>query len=187
VSKALSALRGVLRKAMHLGLMSADDCAPIYEILGRIAERACVDAFSPHEMRRSFISELLDAGADVAVVAQMAGHAQITTTAKYDRRGERAKLRAASLRHMPFCKSVKGQPVPGLRAWREERQGPRALAVRLPSVARAPRRGTTPLPSTLFMLVGGRWSEAQVYRGAERVRAVPFDAIDLDLALLWAR
>jgi Uma2 family endonuclease len=46
-----------------------------------------------------------------------------------------------------------------------------------------------PIERTLevFTLAGGRWSEAQVYRGAECVRAVPFDAIELDLALLWAR
>jgi hypothetical protein len=39
----------------------------------------------------------------------------------------------------------------------------------------------------VFTLAGGRWEEATMYRGAERVRAVPFDAIELDRALLWAR
>jgi Uma2 family endonuclease len=34
---------------------------------------------------------------------------------------------------------------------------------------------------------GGRWAEPRTYQGAARVRAVPFDAIELDLALLWAR
>jgi len=32
----------------------------------------------------------------------------------------------------------------------------------------------------------GRWNEATIYRGAEVVRAVPFDAVDLDLTALWA-
>ena len=46
-----------------------------------------------------------------------------------------------------------------------------------------------PLELTLevYTLTGARWSEPRIYRGADRVRAVPFDAIELDLALLWAR
>lgn len=45
-----------------------------------------------------------------------------------------------------------------------------------------------PLAKTLEVRTlgaGGRWREVQVHQGDVRVRAVPFEAIELDLAALW--
>lgn len=74
----------------------------VYDILNRRAEEAGVDSFTPHDLRRTFAGDLLDAGVDLATVQKMMGHSNPATTASYDRRGERAKRAAASKLHIPY-------------------------------------------------------------------------------------
>ncbi len=90
-----------IRKGSKLSLQAMTTQA-VYYILKTRGKQAGVAHFSPHDMRRTFVGDLLDAGADIATVAKMAGHANVQTTARYDRRGEETQKKASELLHVPY-------------------------------------------------------------------------------------
>lgn len=69
----------------------------------RLKERcrqAGIRPCSPRDLRRTFISHLLKAGAGLAAVQRLAGHASPGTTLRYDHRGEPASRQAISRLHV---------------------------------------------------------------------------------------
>ena len=55
-----------------------------WSVLRRAAQRAQIDAeVSPHTLRHSYATHVLDGGADVRVVQELLGHASVTTTQVY--------------------------------------------------------------------------------------------------------
>ena len=66
-------------------------------VVKKRAAEAGIYTFSCHDLRRTFITNLLAAGADLSTVQKLAGHRNISTTLIYDRRGEAAKLAGAKL------------------------------------------------------------------------------------------
>lgn len=108
-------IRGAAIGPLFLAINKSDKVRPsarltsqaVYNMLEKRATAAGLAHFSPHDLRRTFVSDLLEAGADIATVAKMAGHANVQTTARYDRRPEQAKAKAAGLLHVPYKTRVK--------------------------------------------------------------------------------
>jgi len=74
----------------------------VYNAVLKRCKEAGVKPCSPHDLRRSFVSDLLDVGADISTVQRLVGHASVNTTSRYDRRGEKVKQKAIQLLHVPY-------------------------------------------------------------------------------------
>lgn len=70
-------------------------------ILARRLDQAGAEPHTPHDFRRTFIGELLDAGVDLATAQQLVGHASPATTVRYDRRPERRRREAVDRLRLP--------------------------------------------------------------------------------------
>lgn len=68
----------------------------VYDMLAELGLKAKVADFTPHDLRRTFATHLLDAGVDALTVSKLMGHASVQTTMGYDKRGEGAKQEAVT-------------------------------------------------------------------------------------------
>lgn len=64
-------------------------------VQNRLKSSGIESKLTAHDLRRTFATRLLDDGIDITTVKNMMGHANIATTARYDRRGEEVQKRAA--------------------------------------------------------------------------------------------
>lgn len=84
----------------------------VYDMLAKRAVQADVAEFSPHDLRRTFVGDMLEKGVDISTVQKIAGHASVNTTQRYDRRGEKAKADAVNKIHFPYRKRKKLMDMP---------------------------------------------------------------------------
>jgi integrase len=64
-------------------------------ILAELQHTSGIARFTPHDMRRTFITRLLEQGVDINTIRQLAGHRDISTTTRYDYRGDNIKAKAS--------------------------------------------------------------------------------------------
>jgi site-specific recombinase XerD len=100
----------IFTSTTHAGRAITDQAVLV--ILKKRAAEAGVAPFSPHDLRRTMITRLLENGADVVSVQRLAGHADPATTARYDRRGEAAKKEAVAKLEIPHVPNVGRRTLP---------------------------------------------------------------------------
>ena len=75
----------------------------VYDVVRKRARQAGLsEGVSPHDFRRTLLTHLLERGRDVFTVQAIAGHADPSTTQRYDRRGEAHIREASGEVHFPY-------------------------------------------------------------------------------------
>lgn len=59
----------------------------VFTMLRKRAVQAGIQSFTPHDLRRTFATRMLEIGADIAIVKEAMGHSSVQTTMRYDKRG----------------------------------------------------------------------------------------------------
>ena len=74
----------------------------MYRVVKRRHREGKIKEVSPHDFRKTFVGDLLDAIGDLSTVQKLAGYSDPATTTRYERRGgEHAIREAASHLHVP--------------------------------------------------------------------------------------
>ena len=74
----------------------------IYYILKKRCRDAGVESYTPHDFRRTLISNLLNQDTDLPLISRLVGHSGPGVTARYDRRPEEDMRRAANKIYTPY-------------------------------------------------------------------------------------
>ena len=90
-------LFGRLTKGGQLILTNPLDPASIGRVVKHAQDLAKIAPITTHDLRRTFATRLLAKNVDIVAVKNLMGHANVSTTAKYDRRSEEALQQAAQL------------------------------------------------------------------------------------------
>ncbi len=90
--------------------------------VGVLGQKAGIARFASHDLRRTYCSDLLDAGADTVTVQRLMGHSSPVTTSGYDRRPDRARSAAVDLLCVPFVElhaelDAEPEPAPAPDVW----------------------------------------------------------------------
>mgnify|MGYP000843554572 FL=1 len=75
----------------------------VYYVLKTRQKQAGLESFTPHDLRRTTITDLLTAEVDVLTVSAIAGHNSSDTTRRYDRRSEESKRQAVERLRSPLA------------------------------------------------------------------------------------
>ena len=63
----------------------------VYRLLKERSGLANLGGVTPHDLRRTFATRMLESGCDLFLLQRAMGHASVTTTARYDRRTEKSR------------------------------------------------------------------------------------------------
>jgi len=98
-------------KVAELGghvLQEAIPAQAVMVILHSLLLRRRLRRSRPQDLRQTFATGMIDVGADLVTVQDMVDHANSATTARYDRRDDRARQAAATRIHFPSVATGSG-------------------------------------------------------------------------------
>jgi len=85
-----------VNKSNRINISKGISTESIYLLVRTAAKHAELGTVSPHDLRRTYITRLLEQNIDLNTVRMMAGHEDISTTVVYDKRDNKVMRQAAS-------------------------------------------------------------------------------------------